>query len=155
MKDTDWYGFSRKNTDFPHEIVACLHPVFSIVCHVFHQSVSLYVFPYVVIPSLFRSTSAPSPRNFLSQRFCTLCGWVLTSSSGQTTLFFCFLGKFQQVLCVPASWPPHFWCDPTWSSLLPISTSSFRLNFVCSRVSFLRPVLYKDICDYSYCVNAV
>ena len=31
---------------------------------------------------------------------------------------------------------PHFWCDPTWSSLLSISTSSFRLNLACS---YFRP----------------
>ena len=31
------------------------------------------------------------------------CGWVLASSSGQTTLVFCFPGKFQQVLRGPPS----------------------------------------------------
>ena len=59
------------------------------------------------------------------------CGCVLASSSGQTTLVFCFLGKFQQVVRPPPSWCLHFWCDPTWSSLLPIWPSSFRLNLVC------------------------
>ena len=34
---------------------------------------------------------------------------------------------------------PHVWCGPAWSSLLSISTSSFRLNLVCSRLSSLRP----------------
>ena len=66
------------------------------------------------------------------------CGWVLASSSDQTTLVFCFPGKFQQVLRVPPSWCLHFWCGPTWSSLLPISTSSFLLNLVCSHLSSLR-----------------
>ena len=37
------------------------------------------------------------------------------------------------------SWCLHFWCCPSWSSLLPISTSSFRLNWVCSHLSSLRP----------------
>ena len=59
--------------------------------------------------------------------------------SGQTTLVFCFPGKFQHVLRGPPSWCLHFWCGPTWSSLLPISTSSFRLNLVCSHLSSLRP----------------
>ena len=67
------------------------------------------------------------------------CGWVLASSSGQTTLVFCFPGKFQQVLRGPPSWCLHLWCGPTWSSLLPISTSSFLLNLVCSHLSSLRP----------------
>ena len=67
------------------------------------------------------------------------CGWVLASSSDQTTFVFCFPGKFQQVLRGPPSWCLHIWCDPTWSSLLPISTSSFRLNLICSHLSFLRP----------------
>ena len=55
-----------------------------------------------------------------------LCGCVLASGSGQTTLVFCFRGKFQQVLRALPSWCLHFWCDPTWSSLLPISTSSYK-----------------------------
>ena len=38
------------------------HPVFSVVCHVFSQSVFLHVSLYVVPPSLSRSASAPSPR---------------------------------------------------------------------------------------------
>ena len=40
------------------------HPVFTILCHVLSQSVFLQVSLYFVPPSLFRSTSAPSPRNF-------------------------------------------------------------------------------------------
>ena len=67
------------------------------------------------------------------------CGCVIASSNGQPTLVSCFLGKFQQVLRPPPSWCLHFWCDLTWSSLLLISTSSFQLNLVCSRLSYLRP----------------
>ena len=39
------------------------HPVFSVLCHVFSQSVFLHVSLYVVPPSLSRSASAPSPRD--------------------------------------------------------------------------------------------
>ena len=39
------------------------HPVFSVLCHVFSQSVFLHVALYVVPPSLSRSASAPSPRD--------------------------------------------------------------------------------------------
>ena len=42
------------------------HPVFPILCHVFSQLVFLHVSLYVVPPILFRSASAPSPRNFQS-----------------------------------------------------------------------------------------
>ena len=42
------------------------------------------------------------------------CGWVLASSSGQTTLIvFRFPGRCQQVLCVPPSWCLRFWCGPS------------------------------------------
>ena len=47
------------------------HPVFSVLCHVFSQLVFLHIFPYIIPPSLFRSASDPSPRNFKYQRFCT------------------------------------------------------------------------------------
>ena len=39
------------------------HPVFSVLCHVFSQSVFLHVSLYVVPPSLSRSASAPYPRD--------------------------------------------------------------------------------------------
>ena len=39
------------------------HPVFSVLCHVFSQSVFLHVSLYVVPPSLSRSASAPSHRD--------------------------------------------------------------------------------------------
>ena len=81
------------------------------------------------------SFSQTPPVSTISHR----CGCVLASSSGQTTLVFCFLGTFQQVLRVLPSWCLHSWCGPTWSSLLPISTSSFRLNWVCSHLSSLQP----------------
>ena len=47
---------------------------------------------------------------------------------------FCFLGKFQQVLRPPPSWCLHFWCDPTWSSLLPIMLHFYRAIFLTSQV---------------------
>ena len=105
------------------------------------SSVSWYFFmsPFMLCLHLcfvyLRSLSPKLPGLAISHR----CGWFLASSSGQTTLVFCFLGKFQLVLCAPPSWCLHFWCGPTWSSLLPISTSSFRLNLVCSHLSSLRP----------------
>ena len=114
------------------------HAVFSVLCHVFSQLVFLHVSLYVVPPSLSRSASVPPPRNLVAA-ILHRCGWVLASSSGQTTLVFCFPGKFKQVLRGPASWCLHFWCGPTWSFLLPISTSLFRLNLVCSHLSSLRP----------------
>ena len=58
----------------------------------------------------------------------------------------CFPGTFQHDLCrVPPSWCLHFWCDPTLYSLLPISTSSFRLHLVCSHLSFIRPNIQNPV----------
>ena len=45
------------------------HPVFSILCHVFNQLVFLHVSLHVVPPSLFRSTSAPSPKTSSPSEF--------------------------------------------------------------------------------------
>ena len=47
------------------------HPVFSTLCHVFSRLVFRQVSLYGVPPSLFRPTSAPSPRHFPSYRFRT------------------------------------------------------------------------------------
>ena len=88
--------------------------------------------PSVSFPADFCSFSQKLLVAVISHR----CGSILASSSGQTILVFCFPGKFQQVLCVPPSWCLHFWYGPTWSSLLPISPSSFRLNLVCSHLSY-------------------
>ena len=79
-----------------------------------------------------------SAQKLLVSAISNRCGCVLASSIGQTTLVFCFLGTLQQVLRALPSWCLHLWCGPTWSSLLPISTSSFRLNWVCSHLSSLR-----------------
>ena len=67
-----------------------IHPVFSILCHVFSQLLFRHVSLYVVPPSLFRSASVPSPRNLLA--ISHRCGCVLASS--QTNLVFCCLGNF-------------------------------------------------------------
>ena len=84
----------------------CLsHRVFWILCHnVFSQLVFLHGFLYVVPPSLFRSFYPKLPVLAISHR----CGWVIASSSGQTTLVIYFLGTFQQVLCAPPSRCLHF-----------------------------------------------
>ena len=68
------------------------HPVFSILCrHVSSQLVFLHVYLYVVPPSLSRSVSVPSPRSlYIVLAISHRCGWVLVSSSGQTTLVFFF-----------------------------------------------------------------
>ena len=49
----------------------CIRPAFSIVCHVFSQSVFLHVSLYVVPLSLLRSASDPSPRHIYSELFRT------------------------------------------------------------------------------------
>ena len=51
-----------------------------------------------------------------------------------------FPGQFQLVSCVPPSWC-HFWCGPTVSSQLSMSTSSFCLSRVWYRLSFVRPTI--------------
>ena len=79
-------------------------------------------------------------------------GLVLVSSSGRTTLVICFLGKFQQILCAPPSWSLHFWCGPNWSSLLPISPSSFRLNLSCSHFCSLLPNIQTHMSDSDHIV---
>ena len=80
------------------------HPVFSILCHVFSQSVLHHVSLYVVPLDIYFSVGLCS----FSQKPLVLailhrCGCVLTSNSGQTTSVFCFPGKFQQVLRAPPS----------------------------------------------------
>ena len=50
------------------------------------------------------SFSPKLPDSAISHR----CGWVLVPISGQTTLVFFFLGKFQQILRAPPSWCLHF-----------------------------------------------
>ena len=70
------------------------HPVFSILCHVFRISSCLPL----CCPSISFSVGLCS----FSQKLLVLVishrgGCVLTSSSGHTTLVFCFPGKFQQV----------------------------------------------------------
>ena len=47
-----------------------------------------------------------------------------------------FPWKFQHVLYARPAWCHPYRCGPTLSSLLPISTSSFRLRWVCSHISF-------------------
>ena len=96
---------------------------------------SLHLFfgrPLLLLPETF-SLSA------LAQT-ASVCGCVLASSSGQTTLVL-LSRKFStgSVSHAPLSWCLHFWCGPTRSSLLPISKSSPWLNFVCSNISSLRP----------------
>ena len=119
--------FSHKSSIF--DLVPCL------------RSVGISSGPPVCCPSISFSVGlcSFSQKPLVLAISHILCGCVLASNSGQTTLVFCFLGKFQQVLHEPPSWCLNFWCDPTWSSLLPISTSSFRLNLVCYRLSSLRP----------------
>ena len=73
------------------------------------QSVGISLCLPVCCPSISFSVGLGS----FSQRPLVLailhrCGWVLASSSGQTTLVFCFPGKFQQVLREPPSRCLHF-----------------------------------------------
>ena len=67
------------------------------------QSVGIYSCLPVCCPSISCSVDlcSFSQKLLVATISHTLCGWVLASSSGQTTLVLCFLGKFQQVLCVP------------------------------------------------------
>ena len=66
------------------------------MCNVFSQLVFLHVYSYMLSLHLFFGR----PLLFLPET-CAIshrCGCVLASSSGQTTLVFCFPGKFQHVL---------------------------------------------------------
>ena len=71
----------------------CSNPVFSILCHVFSQSVFLHVFLYVIPPSLFSADLCSFSQKLLVLAVSQRCGCVLASSSGQTTLVFLFSRK--------------------------------------------------------------
>ena len=101
------------------------------------QYFSQLVFLPLCFPSsLFRSTSAPSPRNFQSQRFRR--DVVVFSPETVAKPLKSFVFRKVSIGCIYAhnSRCLHFRCLPSWSSILPISTSSFRLNLICYHLSF-------------------
>ena len=111
------------------------HPVFSVLCHV---SVSWHFFMSPCMLSLRLFLGRPPfllPETSSRSDFAQM--WLCSRLKQWPN--FCFPGKFQQDLRGPPSWCLHFGCGPTWFSLLPISTSPFLLNLVCSHLSSLRP----------------
>ena len=108
------------------------------------QSVGIFSILPLCCPSISFSVNLCSvSQNLLVLAISHRCGCIITLSSGQTTLVICFSRKCKQVLCALPSRCLNFLCDPIWSSLLLISTYSFRLNLVCFHLSLLQRHIQK------------
>ena len=133
-------GLSEFHLSWPSP---CAGPANNLVIQYFRycamSSVSWYFFTSPCMLSLHLFFGRPLLLLPETSSLCDFTQMWLNSRLKQWPTHFCFIGKFQQVLRAPPSWCLHFWCVPTWSSLLPILTSSFRLNLVCSCLSSLRP----------------